>query len=317
MIPELTKRTPLTNSIDQGPVRIFAVIVLYKMRPDESTALRTLRAAIPSLQNGQAEIRILLYDNTLGGQDPGPLPREVQYYADLANSGLASAYNYALEVAKEGGFDWLLTLDQDTHLPCDFLRNLHHAISFVAPLTNVGAIVPTCGGGPGSPWTRRRYGFRPKRFSDDFIGIPTEVVYAVNSASTIRVRALQVIGGYDPRFPIWASDHVMFHRLQHNNFRVFVAGNIHVDHDSSMLDLKHRSTPDRYEAILRADEAFYDEYLGRQGHLVLLVLMLHRLVYALWVTGGSFSYFAIAVRFFCRGLFYSRKHRMGSWAHSD
>jgi GT2 family glycosyltransferase len=292
------------------------VIVLYKIPLSESAAFRTLRAAISCLPEGQADIKIILYDNTPGGQNVVALPVEVQYKADVENSGLAKAYNYALEIAQEEGFDWLLTLDQDTSLPIDFLCKLCHAVAFVAPLCTVAAIVPICGGRSGSPWIRTKHGLRPKRFPDGFIGIPSERVYAINSASTIRVSALKAIGGYDPRFYLWASDLVMYHRLHCNHFSIFVAGDIHVEHESSIADLKNRSTPNRYEDMLRADEAFYDEYMGSLGHIVLLLMMLHRLVYRLWTTGGSLSYFKIALRFLCRGLFYSRKHRMESWKQS-
>jgi GT2 family glycosyltransferase len=297
-------------------VRVLAVIVLYKIPLSESAAFRTLRAAISCLPEGQADIKIILYDNTPGGQNVVALPVEVQYKADVENSGLAKAYNYALEIAQEEGFDWLLTLDQDTSLPIDFLCKLCHAVAFVAPLCTVAAIVPICGGRSGSPWIRTKHGLRPKRFPDGFIGIPSERVYAINSASTIRVSALKAIGGYDPRFYLWASDLVMYHRLHCNHFSIFVAGDIHVEHESSIADLKNRSTPNRYEDMLRADEAFYDEYMGSLGHIVLLLMMLHRLVYRLWTTGGSLPYFNIALRFLCRSLFYSRKHRMESWKRS-
>jgi GT2 family glycosyltransferase len=294
-------------------VRLFAVVVLYHTTPVNSKAFQSLQDALRRLPPGHLDLNILLYDNTPGGQDAGVLPADVQYKADFENSGLAKAYNYALKIAQEEGFDWLLTLDQDTSLPIDFLSKLCHAIAFVSPLRTVAAIVPICGGRAGSPWIRRKYWIRPKRFPDGFIGIPLERVYAVNSASTIRVSALEAIGGYDLRFSIWASDLVMYHRLHCNHFSVFVAGDIRVEHESSIADLKNRSTPNRYEDMLRAEEAFYDEYMGRRGHIVLLLIMFHRLVYRLWTTGGSLPYVKIVLRFLCRGLFYSRKHRMESW----
>jgi len=295
---------------------VLAVIVLYEMKPIESAAFRTLRAAVSGLQDGQADIKILLYDNTPGGQDACVLPSEVQYKADVENSGLAKAYNCALGIAHEEGFDWLLTLDQDTSLPIDFLCKLCHAIAFVAPMNTVAAIVPICGGRAGSPWVIRKYGMRPKRFSNGFIGIPLEKVCAINSASTIRVSALKAIGGYDPRFYIWSSDIVMYHRLHSSHFSIFVAGNIRVEQESSVVDLKHRSTPGRYEDMLRSEEAFCDEYMGRLGHIVLLLNLIYRIGYRLWTTGGGLAYFTIAFRFLCRSLFYSRKHRMESWKQS-
>ncbi len=308
----------MANSVNQFPMRVLAVIILYKMQPSESAAFRTLRAAISGFQDGQADIKILLYDNTPGGQDAGVLPADAQYKADFENGGLAKAYNYALKIALEEGFDWLLTLDQDTSLPIDFLRKLCHSAAFVAPLDTVAAIVPylSVDGRAGSPWIRRKHWIRPKRLPAGFIGIPLEKVYAVNSASTFRVSALKAIGGYDSRFYLWASDLVMYHRLHCNNFSIFVAGNIHVEHELSMCDLKYRSTPSRYEDMLRAEEAFYDEYMGRVGHVELVLILFRRLIYRLWTTGGSLPYFKIALRFLCRSLFYSRKYRLESWKQS-
>jgi GT2 family glycosyltransferase len=307
----------LENSINHFPVRVLAVIVLYKMPPSESNALRTLRAAISALPPGrQADIKILLYDNTPGGQDAGALPTEVQYKADVQNGGLAKAYNYALEIASEEVFDWLLTLDQDTSLSIDFLHKLCHSLAFVEPLKNVAAIVPLISekGKILSP-SDRNFGKRRQRFSDGFIGIPSVTVYAANSASTFRVSALKSLGGYDPRFSVWASDLVLYRRLYEHHFRVFVAGNIHVEHEVSVFDLENRSTANRYKDMLRAEEAFYDEYMVGE-HLTLLLIMFRRLVYELPRIGGTLPYYQIAFRFLCRSLFYSRKHRMKSWEQS-
>jgi GT2 family glycosyltransferase len=293
---------------------MLAVIVLYKMKPSESVTLNTLQTAISRLQHGQAAIKILLYDNTPGGQDIGALPADVQYKADVQNGGVAKAYNYALEIACEEGCDWLLTLDQDTSLPTDFLCKLCPAVAFVAPLNTVGAIVPWVSddGRVISPFTIMKYWIRMKPFLNRFIGIPLKKVYALNSASTIRVSTLTAIGGYNLDYYLDYSDIEMYHRLQSNNFSVFVAGNVHVDHESSINDLTNRSTPIRYEGRVRAEEAFFDEYLGRIERIVLLLKMFYRSVYRIWRMGGSLPFFKISLLCFCRRLFSSRKHRMES-----
>ena len=308
----------MVNSANQFRMRVLAVVVLYKLKPSESAALNTLQAAISCLEDGQADIKILLYDNTPGGQDIGVLPASVQYKADLANGGLATAYNYALEVADKEGFDWLLTLDQDTRLPIDFLQKLCHAAMFVAPMPTVVAIVPciSSDGRALSPFTLMKRWTLTRNIPDGFVGIPLENVYAVNSASTIKVSALKAAGGYDPRFHLDFSDLAIYHRLHRQNLRVFVAGDIHVDHEVSGYDLKNRSNPARYEDTYRAEEAAYDEWMGRLGRVVLTVRIIHRLVYQLWRNGGSFSHFKIGLKFLFRRLLYSRKHRMESWGQS-
>jgi GT2 family glycosyltransferase len=260
----------------------------------------------------------VLYDNTPGGQDAGVLPADVQYKADVKNGGMASAYNYVLEIAHEEGYDWLLTLDQDTSLPIDFVSNLCHAAMFVAPMNTVAAIVPWISGNGRviSPKMLMKHWPLTKCFPRGFTGVSLEETLAVNSASTIKVSALKAIGGYDLEFNLDYSDIVMYKRLHRNNFSIFVAGNIHVEHELSLHDLKNRSTPNRYEDMLRAEEAFYDEYLGRTEGLVALLKILYRLVFVLWRTGGSVVYVKVCIRFLCRRLFYSRNYRIESWKQS-
>jgi GT2 family glycosyltransferase len=295
--------------------KLFAVVVLYKLKPNESIAFTTLQDAIYESQLSHANFGILLYDNTPGGQDIGPVPAEVQYRADPNNSGLATAYNYALEIAEEKGFDWLLTLDQDTTLPVDFLSKLRSAAEYVAPMSSVAAIVPQISSDRRlvSPFTLTKHWTVTKVFPDGYIGIPLENVYAGNSATTTKVSALRAIGGYDPRFYFYFSDIVMNRRLHSNNLSTLVAGDIHVEHELSGLDLKNRTTLDLYDERCRAEEALFDEYMGRINGIGLIMRITYRLAFRLWKMGGSFAHFKIGLRYLCRRLFYSRKHRMESW----
>jgi GT2 family glycosyltransferase len=296
-------------------VKLLAVVVLYKMKPGDSVALSTLQATISDLRPGQADVRILLYDNTPGGQDVGILPSDMRFQADHQNDGLAKAYNFASEMAQKDGFDWLLTLDQDTKLPIDFLQKLCSIAIFVAPMQDVAAIVPymTSDGRVISPFTLMEYWMLTRHFPNGFFGIPLESVYAANSATTIKVSALKAIGGYDPRFYFYFADLVMNHRLHSNRLRILVAGNILVEHELSNFDLKNRTTLDRYEETCRAEEAAYDECMGSVAGMMLAIRILYRLVYRIWRLGGGVSHFKIGLRFLCRRLFYSRKHRMDSW----
>lgn len=303
---------------NDGVFRLLAVVVLYKMKPNESVSFSTLQKAISCLQLGQAEVKIVLYDNTPKGQDTGELPTGVQYKADIENGGVATAYNYALEIAQDEGFDWLLTLDQDTSLPIDFLCRLCNAAMFVAPMHNVAAIAPriTSDGRVVSPFTLMKHWTLMRHFPDGFIGIPAENVDAINSAFTIKVSALKAIGGYDPRLALDFCDLVIGHRLHRQNLRVFIAGNIHVEHELSVFDLMNRVDLVRYENIQRAEEAFYDECLGRIEGIVLLLRLFFRLFCKLWRAGATLPYFMVGLRFLCRRLFYSRKHRTESWKQS-
>jgi GT2 family glycosyltransferase len=308
----------LADTIDRLPLRVLAVIVLYRMKAFESAAFDTLREAMSFLDDELGDVRIVLYDNTPGGQDIGVLPAGVEYKADFTNNGLAMAYNYALGIAEDNDRGWLLTLDQDTSLPIDFLQRICHAANFVAPMENVAAIVPhiSSDGRALSPFTIMNRWTLTRNIPNGFVGIPLEEVYAVNSGSMLKVSALRAVGGYDPRFFLDFSDLAIYHRLHCHGMRVFVAGDIHVEHEVSGYDLKSRSSPTRYEDTYRAEEAAYDEWVGWIGRVMLTIRILHRLVYQLWRNGGSLCHFKIGVRFMFRRVIYSRVHRVESWKRS-
>lgn len=308
----------MANTATQERVRILAVIVLYKLKPNESVTFSTLQASIARLPKGHADIRILIYDNTPGGQDPGEIPDGVRYTADPENKGLAPAYNYAIQVALEDECDWLLTLDQDTCLPSSFIQDMVHTARYVAHFDRVGAILPRISETERivSPHSLRRHLALLKPFPDGFVGVALENTTAANSASLIKVSALTEIGGYDPRYHFDFSDWVLFHRLYQNNYVVFVAGNIRVEHSLSVLDLDNRTTPERYAALLRAEDAFCNEYMGRLESTIIFCKILYRLAYKIWATGGSLPFFKVSLRFLCGRIFRSRARRMKIWEES-
>ena len=297
-----------------APARIYAVIVLYKLAAKDSVSYQTLQASIDHACN-KAFTKISFYDNTPGNPASGDLPADIRWESFGENRGLAVPYNDAIELAQEEGFDWLLTLDQDTSLPIDFISKLSSTIEFVTPLSRIAAIVPRI-------YDKNRlispngllYDIFPTFLPDEFTGVSLMgSTSAINSASTVRISALRAVGGYDPRFPLDYCDAVMYHRLNKANFRVFVAGQIRVEHELSVLDMKRRVTPQRYESILGAESAFWDECMGFVAHISLLLRYCHRIFYKLWQTGGSLSYGKANLRFFFRRVLYSRSHRRKLW----
>ena len=307
----------MPDPIQQARGRILAVIVLYKTAPGDSASFRTLRASIEESPDPSL-VKMFFYDNTPGGQPEAKIPEGTSCESHAKNSGLATAYNRALAIALEEGYDWLLTLDQDTSLPLDFVTQLSVATSYALTLPTVGAVVPQIRDRQRliSPMVLRLR-MLPKFIAEEFVGIALDpTISAVNSAAAVRVSALKSIGGYDPRFTLDYSDAVMFSRLQKNGFRLFVAGNIRVQHELSVMDMKNRVSYERYEDILGAESAFWDECMGGVAGLALLLRFSYRALYKFWRTGGSFAYVKISARYFWRRLAYSRERRMELWQES-
>jgi GT2 family glycosyltransferase len=259
------------------PIRVLAIVVVYKMLPGETTTLQTLlesqRMAPESLQ-----LNILVADNTPGGQDPGPLPAGIRYFALPDNPGLARPYNEALALAEEEGYPWMLTLDQDTRLPVNFLPLLEKQARRYESDVRVSAIVPRIvdEGRIISPF-RFVGGFLPYILSAQSRGIVGRFASALNSSSLFRVSALRKAGGYDPEFPLHNSDTRLYQLLDNAGGRVAIADEIVVQHSLSILQRQSRMSPERYRKLLEDECIFWDRHMGALGRSERLIRLLGRL----------------------------------------
>jgi len=268
----------MINRSSQAAVRLFAVVVIYKLRPLESSTLQTLLDAVGQISPAELELGILLWDNTPGGQDPGEVPACVRYEAAPENPGLARAYNQALETASAEGYDWLLTLDQDSGLPTNFLVRIAQLARQLEFRPEIGAIVPqVTGDGHNISPFYFALGAVPRWFRYGVAGIPERATYAVNSAATLRVNALRSVGGYDPMFPLDVSDINLFHRLHRSGKRIFLAGDLLVSHDFSLLKKHGRMSTERYRAMLLDECAFWDMNMSPLARLERMIRLAGRI----------------------------------------
>ncbi|WP_035349666.1 glycosyltransferase family 2 protein [Edaphobacter aggregans] len=302
----------ISNSI-QPEVKLLAVIVVFKIRPDASSSLLTLLAAARQAANSKLKLAVIIQDNTPGGQETGDLPEDVRYQAAPHNPGLAQAYNSALQIAEVEGYDWLLTLDQDTSVPINFLERISEIAAEQAAHPEVGAIVPkVVGDGRTLSPFRLAGGALPRWYANNFVGTASGPTYAVNSASTVRVAALRQIGGYDPFFPLDISDLNMFHKLANSGKKVFIAGDVIVHHELALLRKEERMSVERYRAGLLDECAFWDMKLGSLARLERIVRLTGRAFKDLLDPQKS-QYLSVTLSEMKRRLFTSRRRRIDGW----
>ncbi len=258
-----------------GSAGILAVVVLYKTLPEESSTLATLlqaRMAAPSVR-----LSIFIADNTPGGEGKDETREDMRYRSYAHNPGLAEPYNDALAMAEKEGYEWLLTLDQDTHLPADFLSKLAGYIDEYRRDESVSTIVPRIfdEGRLISPF-RFVGGFWPRVLPETATGIAKRHCSALNSSSLHRVSALREIGGFDARFPLHNSDTDLYLRLDQAGKRVAIAGDIRVEHELSILQREARMSPERYRQSLVDECDFWDLRMSAAGRMERLVRLMGR-----------------------------------------
>jgi GT2 family glycosyltransferase len=301
--------TPGARDLDV--FNVLAVIVLYKMAPGQSPAFRSLTAGISALPHKKSRIKVLLYDNTPGACIPGSLPTGVRYEAAGQNAGLAAAYDRALKLARSYDYTWMLTLDQDTTLPGDYLSRMSRLVAELQADDRVAAIVPRLldGGRLHSPMSVQFWGTR--YFSEGFRGISGGETRAFNSASLFRVKALEELGGFDPRFWLDYVDVNVYRQLYLHGKKVFVAGEIEVEHELSVVDRASLST-DRFRNLLLAESAFYDLYENPLRRTVFAARLLGR-IWRQWKRGDNPGIRTLTWKTLMTRLTHCRSRRIRDW----
>ncbi|WP_109489320.1 glycosyltransferase [Occallatibacter savannae] len=298
------------------PLKVMVVIVLYKIRAEDSPAFRSVIAARESFGRNAGEVRVLLWDNSPVSGASENLPEGVAYFGDESNSGLATAYNRAMEWAELHGAEWLLTLDQDTAVPPDFFHKMGNSATAATQYAGVGAIVPqiAASGRRLSPnWFQ--FGAVPRWYRTGYVGVPAEPVFAFNSGAMLRLDALKQAGGYDPRFWLDNSDAMIFSKLHEHGKRVYVAGDIQVEHEFSMKDMQRRMSAVRYENALFAETAFWDLRMNRIAGWERTLRLVLRL-FKHWARGDAAELRRITWHELMRRLFTPRRTRVKEWVEA-
>ena len=244
--------------------RIFAVVVLYKQRPSASVTVKTLARALEAA--GSVDCAVLVYDNSAdrnaskSTEPEEAMPAGFRYEAAAANRGLLGAYEAALERMRVEGYDWLLTLDQDTALPTDFFSAIEPGLRAAKENPRIGVIVPHLAEG------ERRLSpayvglSRTTPMPASFAGVPTREARAFNSAALLRMAAVDEIGGFDPCFWLDHLDSWLHHQLYMHGWRMYVLDSVHLEHHFSLLNYKDRVSLAHLRNFLAAESAYFDLY---------------------------------------------------------
>lgn len=235
------------------------MIVLFGIGLDESSSVRTFLEALARFPACAGRVHLIVWDNSPHAQSPAAIPPGIEYIHDSRNLGLANAYNRALESALRHDSEWLITLDQDTEVPPNFLTEMAQAAREAKRFAGVAAVVPLVFSGTQqlSP-NRFVLGAIPKWHRAGSRREPQDRLFAFNSGAMISVRALEQIGGYSPWFWLDNSDSKLFRTLHQHGKRVLVAERIALQHNFSLKDMTTRMSPERYRHVLLSESAFWD-----------------------------------------------------------
>jgi GT2 family glycosyltransferase len=215
-------------------------------------------------------------------------------------------------MATAEGFEWLLTLDHDTTVPENFLDRISRIATSIAACSDIAAIVPEVSD-HGVFISPNIVSFgRSRRLPKGFIGIPKGELAAINSATTWRVRSWREIGGFNPLFWLDYLDLWAYRAIHAAGNRIYVAGDLQVEHELSLLDPDSRMSAARFENYLGARCAFCDLH-GNAFESALLTAQLAYKLCAQLIQHESIELKRLTWRHIRQRMLWTRRRRIELW----
>jgi rhamnosyltransferase len=217
-----------TSALHHIPRTICAVVVTYF--PDSDFADRICKivkqvSQVVIVDNGSAPCCVdqlkLIADNF-----------STHLILNSRNEGLAAGLNTGIRWAASQGFQWALTLDQDTTVAPDMVETLVALVDCYSSPERLAVV--------GSNFRNRFNGalFREPSFSTN--GFPgTEMISVLTSGSLTSIPIFQSIGGFRDNFFIDCVDHEYCLRARSRGFHVVLTFKPVMEHGIGHLTAHH------------------------------------------------------------------------------
>lgn len=167
--------------------------------------------------------RVIVFDNV--GDQEQLLCRydRVTYLTEKANKGIAYGLNAIMTQARTNGYDWVVTLDQDTVIPHNtcvtFLKYIN--------IKEVAIISPQV-------IDKRRLYINPNKSVEDVIDID----FCITSASCTNVAIWEKVGGFDDWLFIDFVDNDYCKRVKACGYRILQIPSLIIDQEFGKIELK-------------------------------------------------------------------------------
>ena len=187
-------------------MKVLAGIVLFNA--DAIRLQENLNSILPQVD------RVAVFDN--GGEIP-PLDEKIVYLSQMRdNVGIAKALNVLTEYAEMNGYDWILTLDQDSVCP----EGLIKAYKRYWDDNRIGIICPNI--------VDRNYGSMEYDQTREPI---QEIDACITSASLMRVSAWRAVGGFWEELFIDLVDMDICWAMRAKGYKVMRVGEVSLYHE--------------------------------------------------------------------------------------
>lgn len=149
--------------------------------------------------------------------------QKVVYLANQRNIGIAAALNLALNFAEQDGYEYLLTMDQDSYFDSTVVEKMLNRIIEDAGIAILSA--------------RHHFPIGKNETEENHKGMDNLVV--MTSGNIVRVKVLRSAGGYKDELFIDYVDHEICLRLNNLGYRIRVCNECKVIHSLGNVEEKN------------------------------------------------------------------------------
>lgn len=225
---------------------------------------------------------------------------------NMENMGIAKALNQMCQVALETGYDWILTLDQDSVCPAHMIE----IFMSYTDITNIGIICPAVNY---EGWKNKSKFEKPIE----------EIGACMTSASFTNLHAWKYIGGFCENYFIDYVDNEFCMKLRIHNYKILRVNRCIFSHqlgDSGHIKLfgiisvnYTRHSPLRLYYMTRNNLFFIRKYSNELN----IVKEYLKLIYV--VTSGFFASNKkiSSLKYIMRGIYDFKNNRMGKYQKSN
>jgi rhamnosyltransferase len=201
--------------IKKDNLKIAGVVTLYNPTDKDISNINTYIDDISKLY---------VVDNTEGHDNKVRLPKnkKIEYIFNNENIGVAAALNLGAKNAIKGGYDWLLTMDQDTTFKPGVFTELKKVIT-TKDMDNIGIV---------TPWHNTK--LIDKRPTTDF-DYPGDVM---TSGNLLNLDIYKKIGGFKDWMFIDGIDIEYCLNLRSHGYKILRDDKVAIDHNLGNLFYK-------------------------------------------------------------------------------
>ncbi len=196
-------------------LKFAGVVTLYNPTDEDIANIKTYLEDLSILY---------VYDNTEGMNNQKRLPKskKIKYIYHNENRGVATALNYGAEQARKAGYEWLLTMDQDTTFKPGVFSKMKDVIA-KEDTSKIGIV---------TPWHHTKL-LDPK--PDTEFDYPGDVM---TSGNLINLKIHEKIGGFKDWMFIDGIDIEYCLNLRKHGYKILRINSIEIDHNLGDLFYK-------------------------------------------------------------------------------